>query len=141
MTITSIAFNAPELTPMCKKFWRLTKPLRATINMPAGKGYRIAIDEGFLTDLRSGSDLLNPIVPKWGDWGTCVAYIVHDALYTRHFMSRQLADELLRDMLVEAGMGKFKAALAYRAVRMFGGGAWNASDEHGNKDKVFLEVI
>ena len=45
-----------------------------------------------------------------------------------HPVSRKLADELLRAVLVYAGMGKFKASLVYNSVRLFGDPAYDDDD-------------
>lgn len=49
---------------------------------------------------------------------------VHDYLYTTHEVSRKMADEVLREMLLLEGVGHVEAMAFYLAVRMFGGAHW-----------------
>ncbi len=49
---------------------------------------------------------------------------IHDWLYTSHAVPRQLADEVLREMLLLEGVGHFEAMEFYLAVRAGGGSHW-----------------
>lgn len=81
-------------------------------------GVNLYISAGYAWDGASG--------PTWDDKTNMRASLVHDALYQlmreglldRKY--RKYADELLRDMCIQDGMGKFRAAYYYRAVRIFG---------------------
>jgi hypothetical protein len=52
------------------------------------------------------------------------AACVHDWLYTYHVVSRERADQLLRDLLIDDGLDYHKAWAIHRAVRTFGRSAW-----------------
>lgn len=58
------------------------------------------------------------------------ASVVHDYLYSRRgklplrTLTRAECDEVLREAMVACGARKSQAAVAYRAVRMFGGSHW-----------------
>lgn len=49
---------------------------------------------------------------------------IHDHLYSSHEVSRQLADEVLREMLILEGVCHIEAMEFYLAVRQFGGSHW-----------------
>jgi hypothetical protein len=49
---------------------------------------------------------------------------IHDWLYTSHELTREQADEVLREMLVLNGIGKCEAEEFHLAVRTFGGTHW-----------------
>ncbi len=49
---------------------------------------------------------------------------VHDYLYNSHVVSRELADEVLREMLILQGVSHFEAMQFYLAVRAGGGSHW-----------------
>jgi hypothetical protein len=49
---------------------------------------------------------------------------IHDWLYTSHEVTREEADELLREMLVINGVSACEAEEFYLAVRAFGGSHW-----------------
>jgi len=118
----------------------------------AGKNdlYRIAIDvsakvylendgcleynilRGFPTNMRSGSHIIDPIIPKFtGNNLYNLAILIHDFNYTKlsdgtNATSREMADEMLRQMVILSGqLGSFRAALMYRALRIGGGSAYN----------------
>lgn len=54
------------------------------------------------------------------------AALVHDYLYSIQ-ADRKLADQIFRQMLLDAGVSKYTAAKMYRAVRMFGWKAYKNS--------------
>lgn len=49
---------------------------------------------------------------------------IHDYLYTCHKTSREMADKILKEMLVLNGVDEFEANEFYLAVRAFGGSHW-----------------
>lgn len=52
---------------------------------------------------------------------------IHDDLYGRGIVSRERADELLREMLVMDGIGPCEAEQFYLAVRLFGASHYTAA--------------
>ena len=107
MTITDITFNKATFTTYgVDNLWRLDNDVHIQLNQPAGKGWRFIIREGFITNFRSGSDLINPIFPRTGNEARSLCYVVHDACYTwlgekadYHCMEKKDADALLKAML------------------------------------------
>jgi hypothetical protein len=49
---------------------------------------------------------------------------IHDWLYTSHELTREQADEVLREMLILNGVSPCEAEQFYLAVRMFGASHW-----------------
>lgn len=49
---------------------------------------------------------------------------IHDRLYVTHELSREIADKILREMLLADGVGEVEAQEFYIAVRTFGGSHW-----------------
>jgi hypothetical protein len=167
MQITDFTFSSLNLTPVSSNLWKLTNDIKLQINMPAEKGYRFVLKKDFVTNLRSGSDLISPIIPRNGDEGRTLSYILHDALYTSHLFNRLQADELLQAMLTECDnctraiitgetdkqqikllksqlLGSLKIWAIYKAVRLFGQSAYNekiAPPYDGNENRVAMEVI
>jgi hypothetical protein len=106
MQITDFTFTKLELTPIASNVWKLAKDLFIRINQPAGKGYEFILKKEFVTNLRSGSDFMNPFIPRNGDEDMTVSYILHDALYTaqgsenaEHLTRKDFSDDLLKAML------------------------------------------
>ena len=85
-------------------------------------GITITVPVGFETDFCSvprvpiAYDLLGNRARKAGT--------IHDFLYTSHLVSRQLADEVLREMLLLEGVDHQEAMAFYLAVRACGGSHW-----------------
>ena len=106
MTITDITFTKLSVSPTGNNLWSVDLDLNVWVNMPVGKGYKFTIKEGFITNFRSGSDLINPIFPRTGNEARSLCYVVHDACYTwlgekadYHCMEKKDADALLKAML------------------------------------------
>jgi hypothetical protein len=82
----------------------------------------VTIPAGFMWDGASVPRVFWFIMPKFGE--NSVAFLMHDFLYSRyapHSLSRLEADQILREDLIQLGVGKVRAALVYRTVRLFGG--------------------
>lgn len=103
MQIIDFTFNRLSVTPKGVNLWELDNELRIWVNMPANKGYKFTLAPGFVTNFRSGSDLMNPIIPRQGMEDKTVCYVLHDALYTwvgkQHLTTKDFADDLLKAML------------------------------------------
>jgi len=106
MRITSFTFTRLDLTPVSENLWKLANDVKVTVNLPAGNGWRFTLKKDFVTNLRSGSDLINPVIPRMGNEGRTLSYVLHDANYTwageksdYHNMDKKTADALLKAML------------------------------------------
>lgn len=53
------------------------------------------------------------------------SYLIHDALYSSHLLSRMQADRVLRECIRRECGSLIQRELIYRAVRLFGGAAWD----------------
>ena len=121
--------------PQGNRFYRLFNDIGVSVVTDEGT-FMFFFKALFMTNFRSGGVLIDKIIDQIGGLLQQAAYLCHDAAYTpcaslgmEHPLSRKLADMLLRAILVYAGVGKFKAWLVYRSVRLFGGPAYNDDDE------------
>ena len=121
--------------PLGNRYYRLAHDLDITIRTDEGD-FRFAFKQGFVTNFRSGGIFIDHFIDQIGDQWQQVAYLCHDAAYTpcaalkmEHPVSRKLADELLRALLIYARMIKFKASLVYNSVRLFGKSAYEDDDK------------
>ncbi len=81
-------------------------------------GGRIDIEGGFVTDL--GSVPRIPIVyDLLGDIAV-EPYVLHDYFYSKGLLTRQLADQILREALLVVGIPRWKAEMIYWGVRIGG---------------------
>jgi len=88
----------------------------------------ITVPAGFSSDGASVPRFFWRLVFPPGDQKALKAAFVHDWLYRTHpdGWLREAADNLFLKLLIEEGMPKYRAVLAWIGVRLFGGAAWKA---------------
>lgn len=103
--------------------------------------YCVEIPEGFINDGAS--------VPRWA-WSIVgltpdgllrAAAIVHDFHYRFGIGTRKFADQLFYSMLIEYGVNKVRAKLAYAAVRIGGGNHFGKVVPPKSDDPAKLRVV
>jgi hypothetical protein len=80
------------------------------------------VPAGFLTDAASIPKVLRVFINQWGKHAR--AALIHDYLYTIHYIPRKEADRLFLELMLNTGVNKLKAYCMYWAVRLFGNGPW-----------------
>ena len=95
------------------------------------------IKPGFITNGRSGPAIIDGFAPHFGNDDMLVAWIVHDCNYYE-LLSKDLADDILRQMLIKAGMNKFKAGVVKKSVQWFGDNAYGLDSD---EDKAMRKYI
>lgn len=110
-------------TQLAKRKWRLTEKLRFD-DVLAGP---ITAEVGFETDLASINALryVAPLV-----YALLVGYgnascTIHDMLYKEGSLTRKDADDVLYRALRAEGVARWRAALFWAGVRLFGGRFYN----------------
>lgn len=133
--ILSVTASKIEVEFFRNGLWRLSKLFKCEVYTDEGV-LRFYADAGFITDMRSGSDAINAIIPKFtGNNIYNSAILVHDMNYTvlpnqEHLVSKDLADDLLANMAIYSGeIGKVKAGIMKCAVKLAGDSAYYAPDE------------
>lgn len=121
-----------------KDYWRLENPVDIEVKTDEGV-YRWHLKAGYPTNMRSGSDLINSIIPKFsGNNNYNLAILLHDANYSKNedghqYVSKAMADDFLIQMTKVSGtLSAFKRGLVSAALKMFGGCAYygeNSWDE------------
>lgn len=133
--------QAPDLQ-ILRRSDRNYRPRSFVISKPSmlfewyEKNRNIEVPEGFITDFASIPSFLRDKVAVNDDHR--LAAIAHDYLYSNlgHlvqynrdlFYTRKEADEIFYQLMISEGVGRFKAWVMYRAVRVFGGfysGDWH----------------
>ena len=94
----------------------------------------LTVPAGFSSDGASVPRFFWRLVFPPGDQKALRAAFVHDWLYRTHpeGWSREAADMLVLKLLLEDGMPKYRAYLAWLGVRLFGGAAWKAGADSAN---------
>ena len=96
-----------------------------------GHGIDITIPKGFVTDLASIPRALWRLIAPFEL--SLTAPIVHDLLYRSSgtwgglALTREQVDGLFRDIMADEGVSWWRRTLAYRGVRLCGGGSWGAA--------------
>lgn len=121
--------NRLQLTPVDEKFWKSTAISRCVFMTDEG-AYVSTVFPGFITDLRSGCDLINAAIPKWGNDAYSWSIVSHDIAF-HGWLSFGLANELyLRQGLRVSGqVGSFRAGLAASTVGAFGRSHYSQFDD------------
>ena len=143
MKLLSVSHGKLEVSPKSDRLWVLDTPCTVAMHTDEGTLRATAL-KGFVTDFRSPhgviGDIVDVFVPGIGTVATACCYLFHDMCYTfctdgEHCVSREIADQMLRDGLLLAGMDPFTATAVYDAVRLAGGSPWDEPVEFGNDSK------
>ena len=115
--------------------WRLAKRVDCVAKTAEDGVFEFTMLPGFPTNMRSGSHAIDFIIPKFTSNNLYnLAILVHDFNYTKnrhggHYLSRLLSDQLLAEMSRFSGaLNALKRALMYRALRLFGGSAYESEN-------------
>ncbi len=103
--------------------WKLIAPLVYFSDL-AGT---ITVPGGFVTDFASVPRLPIAFLLA-GDTGHAAA-VIHDFLYTSHQVRRETADAVFKEALLVGGEPGWRAWLMWAAVRIGGGGPWDAAGQ------------
>jgi hypothetical protein len=87
-------------------------------------GITITAPEGFITDLASVPRI--PVAFMLTGATGHAAAVIHDACYTRHWVTRAMADDIFYEALLVLGVPKWRATLMWAGVRVGGRGPWKA---------------
>ena len=146
MKVYSLVLDQPSLavTPMGDRYYKLAHDTKISVFTDIGC-LEFFGKQGFITNFRSGGRLVDGIVDQVGDEQKSLIYLIHDMMYTpcdfcngEHPVTREMADEFLRDGLEWAGMGKFKRELVYYSVRVFGKSAYEEDDHLTSTNRMLF---
>lgn len=121
-------------------------PFNDGVNFAIGQDFRYVandgsvttVKKGFICDLASIPKMFWNIYDRWGKYGP--ACVVHDWNYWMRYYTRQQADELLLEGMVNLEVAKLTRFNIYHAVRMLGGFAWSNNTKQ-KKETGFCPVI
>lgn len=91
-----------------------------------GVEHTIRVPAGYVTDSATIPQIFWRIYSPFyteARWASCVHDFIYSDLYT--IFTKEIADNLLRMMMIHDGASEFTACVFYRAVRLnFNGGGW-----------------
>lgn len=104
-----------------KDMWEATADIHVTIRDNDDIYYHWTLHKGFRTDGGSVPGALQWFVPSWSENNHIIniAYALHDAAYGTEYMTRADADDMLRGLLRDAGLSRFRASTVCVAVKQF----------------------
>jgi hypothetical protein len=110
LIVCSYESLTPTVWTLCKDYSRNT-----TIGL-------VAVPTGFVWDGASVPRIFWNLIPAWGMWSG--AALIHDFLYTTQPCNRRLADTIFLALMVQDDVSRWRAAMMFFAVRIFGARAW-----------------
>lgn len=113
-----LPLGEPVLEPISRTHWHLQEQFAVRHVTDCGVLESIMLP-GWVTDWRSGSSVADVVIPKMGHGTYAGVVLGHDLMYSG-WLSKDLADDLFHQGLLLAGVSKWRANLAYAAVRGFG---------------------
>ena len=80
-------------------------------------------------------------VPSWSPTNDLIniAFAIHDGLYGSELMHRDIADDLLRGLLRDAGLSRLKASTVCYAVNKFAESHYG-QDKDGYDSRLFMKL-
>ena len=142
--IKSVKACAPVLQKLADKDkWAYAADWECEIRWATCGAFHVKIRKGYWTDLASVPRGLRGLFDNGsGDYGVLVASQVHDMLYSTHYVSKDMADDLFHTLLRFFKMSCVKARLYYMAVHLFGDKAWETlSPEEQERDQALCSVF
>lgn len=139
-------YDSIVVNPLGNRYYSTASDV-LTISIVTDQGtFTCKLKRGFITNFRSGGRGVDGFIDQIGDTQIQQAlWVFHDACYTRcyscngnHPISKELADELLYQGLLFAGVPKWKAGIVYYSVKWFGGSAYNDDDELTKTNSVLF---
>ncbi len=124
MLLLLLVFTSPLIVEALPKpgEWRVVAPL-VWCDPQFG---RIAVPEGFETDLASIPGIVRAFPDFNPDGLSRRPAVIHDWLYNYKPVARDVADLFLREALIYEGINVIVAYTYYGAVRAFGGSHWSS---------------
>jgi len=118
--------------------WRLLKPLVFVSDVA---GMRITVPAGFVTNYASVPRI--PVVYELAGDTSAVAATIHDYLYSSHIVSRRVADAVLREASAVTGVPRWRRAIMWAGVRLFGWSHWPsaATDASSSATKAAVQPV
>ena len=106
----------------------------------AGRLKPVEVPKGFVTDLTSIPRVFYSALRPDGEYAH--AAVVHDYLYWQQETTREVADETLRQHMIDLKIDSRVVWIIYTAVRRFGESAWKTNGELKTKgEKRLLKTL
>lgn len=139
MKILNVKYDGVELKPYKARYFELTDDLEVSIETENEGVIHITVKKGFIFDGRSGPRAIDRFIPHLGTEQLAIAIILHDATFSPFGFSQELANEIFYNMLLWAGVKKWRAKVAFFFVSgRIGAKYYHAKQNSSNSDKVII---
>jgi hypothetical protein len=141
LTANRLAVGALHLFKFNDPMYAVTKAIGWKPNAGLSEKFRpVEVPKGFVTDLTSIPRVFWSVLPRDGAYAH--AAIVHDYLYWQQEVPREVADDTLRQNMIDLKVDSRVIWAIYAAVRHFGEKYWKANAELKSKgEKRFLKIL
>jgi caspase domain-containing protein/uncharacterized protein DUF1353 len=120
--------GALQFTRFKDPIYVLTSPIGWKPNAEQAARYKpVEVPKGFVTDLASIPQLFWSALRPDGEYA--YAAIIHDYLYWTQETSKEMADEIFQNAMIDFKIDSRVAATIYNAVRFGGASAWQKNAE------------
>lgn len=135
MKVLDVVADIPVLTAKDDRYFQLENTVSIRVFTDEGTLHATLLP-GFLTNFRSGPGIVDCFINHIGKPGIAICWLFHDFNYGvysclggEHPVSKELADDILRQMLILEGMSKGTARIVYGSVKLFGKDAYEEVDK------------
>lgn len=143
MNFEYLGSRNPDSWVQIGSIWQSASDIYVRLRDAKGFRYTWHILPGFRCDMGSIPKCFQWFVPSYDPKNPIldVAFAVHDAAYGSELVSKELADDMLRDTLIAAGISRFRANTVHWAVDKFAKSHYGVkNDTLDNKGFVDLRV-
>lgn len=122
-------------------FYQATDDIIVIVRDETGQHYEFHLLPGFRCNGGSVPWMFRWFVPSWSSTNDLIniAYALHDGCYASGLLHRDIADDLLRGLLRDAGLSRLKASTVCYAVNQFAESHYQ-KDEYDTKKFIRLHV-
>ena len=92
-----------------------------------GSHRAVTVPAGFVTDLASIPSIFFSLFRPDGEYAH--AAVIHDFLYWEQITTREEADEIFKQAMIDAGVSSIERRLLFEAVATFGEKSWARNEE------------
>lgn len=121
--------------------WQATDDIYIRLQDDTGVKYTFHILPGFRTDFGSIPVIFRWFVPSRSETNDVLnmAFVVHDACYSSGLVHKDLADQMLHDILIDAGISRFRAKMVKWAVGNFAACHYGPENDTDDND-LFVDL-
>jgi len=140
MSATKAAYGALHLIRFSDGLYALTRSIGWKPNNNHNSLKKVAVPKGFVTDFASIPRIFWSVLPKDGTY--TYAAVIHDYLYWNQSATREIADQVFYECMLDFRVNSSQREAIYFAVRLGGGGVWDQNRKlQDSGEKRVIKVL